>query len=72
MTCIDSARTTQVLERAFDILDAGLAGHWDRENSFEGRDRHRGGRLVLKSQYWWLSSNALVVANNQVALAIPL
>jgi hypothetical protein len=68
MTCIDSARTTQVLERAFDILDAGLAGHWDRENSFEGRDRHRGGRLVLKSQYWWFRRMNLLLRTSKLLL----
>jgi len=67
MTCIDSARTTQLLERAFDILDAGLAGHWDRENRFESRDRHGGDGSVLKSQYQW-SSNVFVVLNINLLL----
>ena len=38
----DSARTTQLLQAAFNIIDATLAGHRHCEDRFEDWDRHFG------------------------------
>jgi len=40
MTCIGISRTTQLLEGAFDVVDARLAGHRHREDGFKRRNSH--------------------------------
>lgn len=38
--CMDSARTTQMVEGALNVLDTRLACHRHRENSLECGNRH--------------------------------
>jgi hypothetical protein len=40
MAIADSARTTQLLQAAFNIVDAALAGHRDRKYSFKDWNCH--------------------------------
>jgi hypothetical protein len=42
MRLADSARTTQLLQAAFNVIDATLAGHGHRKNSLKDWQSHFG------------------------------
>jgi hypothetical protein len=48
MTCMDSARTTQLMQRTLNIPNARFTGHRDRENGFESGDRHGEEFVVIR------------------------
>lgn len=50
MIVADSARTTQLLQAALNVIDAALAGHGYRENGFEDGYRHLG-CLKLREEF---------------------